>query len=504
MNVLSETNNPPLAAVEVYYNGCKLTPAPLIDWTVEPQFDDTGNRTSDLNRLTLTGTVLVCPSGSYEKMFTKQEELRTAFSVDNQDFVILAGPANKTLTEGTIISSGLTPKVVGVSIPADTQFQRIDYTIDLEDLVGASGVSGVTSSLSDSWSFEEDSDTCTVTVTHSVSAEGPDGETDKFDQALRAVQSRLGIDKLPLTLPYFVEPNASGGLFGFTHPSVEDGGPIFEVSVQRQETADIANGSYQATEVFRIVSGVPYYFTQRNEAYSEDSAGIATVTIDGTVQGLGRTLVPGEDEGGYGYQRACSGFINKVKPQLRWDASGIYTKFKEGSSNQGSGLAVYNPTSFSVTQNKCRGTVGFSITFTDDPTAYLPSGITTSSNSVSIVEATALKVSHAIPFRRLGNIVQDMKTSTEGSISISCQATAKNTGDAVNDTNRAIQYVQDEINRLKSLHANPANFLDIRITNLNQQFSDVDLTSSVTLDVAFVSDLSNTPNLNSDISLRTL
>jgi hypothetical protein len=122
MNVLSEVPTPPLAAVEVYYNGCKLTPAPLIDWTVEPQFNDTGIRTADLNRLTLTGTVLVTPSGSYEQMYTKQEELRTAFSEDEKDFVILAGPANKTLAEGAVICSGLKPKITSLTIPADTNF----------------------------------------------------------------------------------------------------------------------------------------------------------------------------------------------------------------------------------------------------------------------------------------------------------------------------------------------------------------------------------------------
>jgi len=502
MNVLSETQNPPLAAVEVFYNGCKLTPAPLVDWVVEPVFTDAGVRTADLNRLTLTGTVLVTPSGSYEKMYEKQEELRTTFSVDEKDFVILAGPANKTLAEGTVICSGLKPKVTSVSVPADTQFQRIDYTIELEDQVTVSGVSGVTSSLSDQWTFAEDPDTCTVNVTHQVNAEGPDGESDKFEQALRAVKARLGIDKLPLTLPCFVEPNASG-LFGILHPSVAtSGGPVFEVSVQRQEVADTANGTYQVTEIFTIVSGVPFYFTQRTESFDEDANGVANVTLAGTVQGLGRTLSAGEPDGGVGFARACSGFINVVKPQLKWDASGVYDKYKEGSS--GSGLAIFNPTSFSTTQNKCRGTIDFSITFTDDPTANLPSGIVSRTCSVSVNEAVNLKASHAIPFRRLGNIIQDIKTPTEGSISIQCQAQAKNTGDSTADTNRAIQFVQDELNRLKNLHANPADFVTLRITNLNPQWSDTDLTSTATLEFAFTVDLANVPDINSDISLRTL
>jgi len=500
MSVLSEVQNPPLNAVEVYYNGYRLLPAPLIDWTVESEFNDTGTRTSNTNRLTLTGSVLVVPSGSYEQMFVKQTALRSIFSVDNADFVILAGNGNKTLPQGTIISSGLRPKVNSVNVSADTQFIRIDYTVELEDLVAVSGVSGVTSSLTDQWSFDEQQDSCTVQVTHQVSAEGLQGEPDKFEQAFRAVKARLGIDKLPLQIPYFVEPNASG-LFGVVHPSV-NGGSVYEFSVQRSEVADIVNGTYSATEVFSIVSGSAFYFTQRNESFQEDSQGIATVTLGGTVQGLGRTLSALQPDGGLGFARAVSGFINRVKPQLRWDASGVYARYKEGSA--GSGLAIYNPTAYSVTQNKCKGTVDFSITYTDDPTANLPSGIVSSSSSVNTTEGIQLYASHAIPFRRLGNIIQDIRTTTEGSISIQCQANAKNTGNATADTNRAIQYVQDEINRLKAVHANSANFVTLRISNLNQQFSDVELTSSATIDFAFTVDLANVPNVNSNVSLRTL
>lgn len=501
MNVLSEIRTPPPAAVEVYYNGHLLTPAPLIEWTVDSEFDDTGTRSSNINRLTLTGTVIVTPSGSYEKMFEKQTDLRNAFSIDNGDFVILAGPGSQTLAAGTIISSGLRPKVNNVNIAADTQFLRIDYTVELEDSVASSGVSGVTSSLSDQWSFEEQENTCTLQITHQVSAEGVDGESDKFDQAFRAVQARLGIDKLPLQLPYFAQPNASG-LFGIVHPSIVGGGPVLELSVQRSEVADVANGTYSVTEIFMMVSGSPFYFTQRTESFEEDIDGTATVTLAGTVQGLGRTLSPSQPDGGLGFARAVSGFINFVKPQLKWEASGVYDRYKEG--NVGSGLALYNPTAFSVTQNKCRGTVDFSITFTDDRLANLPSGIISSTSTVSTVEGLRLYASHAIPFRRLGNIVQDIKTTTEGSISIQCQANAKNTGNATADTNRAIAYVQGELNRLKAIHANPANFITLRITSLNQQFSDTDLTSSATLELAFTTDLANVPNVNSNVSLRTL
>lgn len=501
MSVLSEAQNAPLAAVEVWYNGCRLLPAPLIDWTVEPQFDDSGSRTSDRNRITLTGSVLIVPSGSYEQMFAKQEELRSAFSVDGKDLLILAGAANKTLPSGAVISSGLTPNVVSLNISPDIHVTKFDYSVELDDLVAASGVSGITSSLSNQWSFQEDPDSCVLEVTHSVSAEGEDGEPDKFEQALAAVKPLLGIENLPIQIPFFTQPNFSG-LFNATHPSNPIGGPVFEVSHQREETADVANGSYSVVERFTIVSGVPFFFSNKTETYDEDANGVATVSVQGTVQGLGRTVdVPFGADGGRAFERASSGFINVVKPTLASIASGIYQRNK---TNIGSGLFVNNPTSLSISENKCRGTVGFSVSYTDDPSANIASGLANITSSVSITEANRLYASHAIPFRRLGNIVQDIKTTTEGTISISVQAQAKNTGNPTADTNRAILESQNELNRLKAVYANEADYQTIRISNINQQNSDKDLSCSATLDFIFTVDLASVPAVGSDISLRSL
>lgn len=501
MSVQSIAPNAPSSAIEVYYNNVRLSPNPLIDYTVEPQFDDTGHRLENKTRLTLTGSVLILPSGSYEQLYIKQTDFRNLFASDYKDFIILAGPANRTLPSGTVISSGLKPKVVSLNISSDVHVSRFDYTVDLEDLVTVSGVSGATSSLTNQWSFKENSDNCTLEITHNVSADGPDGAADKFQQALKAVKQLTGIDKLPIDLPYFTEPNASG-LYGFIHPSNPAGGPVFELSVSREETADVANGSYSVTEVFTLVSGVPFFFTSHNESYQEDVNGIVTVTVDGTVQGLGRTMSPSFGaEGGFGFARAASGFINVVKPRLPYDASGIYLRHK---GIVASGLNITSPTSFSVTENKCKGTVGFSISYTDNPAAFVPSGIVSRQESVSITNGIRVYATHAIPFRRLGNLLQDIRTTSEGQISIQCQAQAKNTGNQKADTNRAIQYVQDELNRLRNIHANSSNFITLRVGSVEQQVSDVELNCSATVSYIFTVDLANVLSPTSDITLRML
>jgi hypothetical protein len=500
MSVLSEVNQLSPSTVEVRYGDCRLLPAPLIDFNVEPQFNDAGVRQSNTTRLVLNGTILILPSGSYEQMYVKQEELRTAFSVDNLDFVILAADGNKTLPEGTVICSGIQPRVKSLNIEPDVHVTRFDYTIELEDSIAASGVSGVTSSFNNQWSFREDQDTCTLLVTHNVSAEGVEGEPDAFDNAIRAVKAELGIDKLPIQLPCFTEPNASGGFF-FTHPSNPDGGPIFEVSVQREETADISNGSYSVTEVFRIVSGVPFYFTSRNDSFSTGSDGVSTVTIDGTVQGLGRTLVANEPIGAQGFERASSGFINHVRPQIQWDASGIYSKYK--LNNTGSGLILNNPQATSISQNRCRGEITFSFTFTDDRSANVPSGIISLTTDVQRSDAIRLFASHPIPFRRLGNLLQDIQTTVPGTITINAQAKAENTGDPIADVNRAIVAIQNEINRLRMIHANTNSFQTLRISSLQNQSSDVDLTANVNVAYEFTVDLAAVQSADSDISLPT-
>lgn len=503
-NVISNVPNPPPSTVIVKYNGNRLYPAPLISFTISSVFDDVGVRQVDNTKLTLTGSVLVIPSGSYEVMFQKQLDLRDTFSTDFKDFLILAGDGNHTLPTGSIISSGLRPKVTSLNIAADPQFNRIDYTVELEDNPPVSGVSGVTSSFSNQWNFREDQDNCTVRLTHNVSAQGIQQTPGAFDNAIRKVKANLGIDKLPIQIPSFTEPNASG-LWGFIHPSNPAGGPIFEISVQREETADVANGSYSATEVFVIVSGVPFYFTQRTFGFTEDQNGIASVTIQGTVQGLGRTLTQNLPEGGVGFQRALSGFLNQVKPQIPFDASGVYIKYKPiAITSMGSGLNVVNPQSITITENRCHGTVDFSYQFTDNPQAFLPSGIVSRQCTVTRQEPVRIFASHPIPFRRLGPLLQDMKTTGEGTISLQCQAQAKNNTVPRDDTNRAILFVQSELNRLKGEHVNQADYVTVRITAQDQNFSETDLTASASVTFGFTVDLPNAPNINSDITLRTI
>lgn len=171
--ILSATNvEHSKSHVEVYYGkptepgALQLWPAPIFSFTEEAQCDDLGQRQSTTTRISIDGTILVLNSGCYETVYERQEVLRQAFSTDFRDFVVQAGGSNPNIPSGTPICSGLQPKVLSVNIEPDLQFQRADYTIELEAITPVSGVSGVTSSLSNQWSFTEQNDSCTVQVSH--------------------------------------------------------------------------------------------------------------------------------------------------------------------------------------------------------------------------------------------------------------------------------------------------------------------------------------------------
>jgi hypothetical protein len=472
--------------VKVFYGAYQLVPAPFVEWITESDHDaDTKIRTLLRTGIKLDGTFLITPSGSYEQMFIMQESLRTAFSIDAQEFRILAGPDNYTLPEDTPIVSGIYPLVKNVSIEPDVQFNRIDYSVDLE--IESNSVSGaLVTNFSDTWELSENPDGLFIDVTHSVSAKGINtlaSGTNAIHHALAAVKPKLGLSNLPYYLPYYTEPNASGG------ETVN----IYEVSVQRTESIDKLAGTYSVTEQFVIASGTDTYVHSRTATFEEDAASIARVTLNGTVTGMGRTNA--NLDGGIGYANALAGF-NTIRSQFAVDASGIYDEYKLGSGT----LYTNNPDSLSISKNQFVGTIQYTIVFTDDPADNLPSNIVETTSSIQRNEAIRLYASHGIPFRRLGPIIQDIKTPTEGQITVTANAKAENTGDSTLDVNRAIEYVQDEINRLRP---NPVDFQTLRLESVSQSDSDKELTAQATVVYVFTVDLGAVNSASSDIALTT-
>lgn len=483
------------AAIRCFYGDFELIPVPLIDYSIESIRPDGGTKLAEHVKLTLQGAY-VLPSGSFERVFLEgQQRLLNIFRTDYQPFSIIAGPGNKTLPEGYILFSGLYPRVTSINSEPDIWVNLLRYTVELEVY---SGIPGNTlnnappvESYSDNWSYSENSDNRTIDVTHTINAKGINtavSGTNAHINALSFVKPRVGLSNTPAFLSFYTEPSVSGGYSVSMQP----------ISTKRSESINIGDGTYEVNEVFVVVSGTVTAFDARTSSFEENEQKIAAITINGVVQGLGRTNL--NTTGGIGFTNALSYFQNTIQPAIPLDASGVYLRYKSPITG-GSGLNVTIPITTSITENRFLGTIQYSYSFNDDPSRVLPSGILELQTSITRVEALKLFASHAIPFRRIGNIIQAIETTTEGTITVTTNARAVSTGNKVTDTNLAIITTENEINRFRP---NSANFITLRLNNVTQTYSDSDLSSQVVASWTFTLDKADTPNADSAIVLKYL
>jgi hypothetical protein len=477
--------------IELRYGEVLLVPAPLIAYQQSVSRNEAKTREEVVETRTLRGSILV--SGGYHNVSFKQEELESAFSVDGREFSIQASADNPCLASGTYIVSGIFPRVLSIDIEEDIHFNKLDYTIVLENDVSISGLDGTVSDFSNVWDFSENSDECSVDITHNLSAQGVDTSvsgqpSNALANAKLRVLQFVGLENAPSGFPVYVQPVSGAGV-GF-----------YAISTSRAETANIEDGEFSVSEQFKLVSGIQPYIDQRSAQYQTDEEGVTTIVLNGTVHGLGRTNngaaeAPGRSSGGTGFANALSGFNNNIRPDFFLDASAIYTRFL------GSGTLSSTIQGLSITQNPCNGTITYSATFTDDPSEILPSGILERTCSVQITDPVRTLAIQTSPFRALGAIMQAICTTDPGSYQVQCTVRATNTGNSVIDTNRAIEYAEQELNRLAP---NPADYNDIRLTSRNRTMDDVNRSITVSWAWTFTQDLATVPGDTASVVLGRL
>ena len=472
---------------ELYYGGQRLYPAPLISFSRSFNRNDNDEALSYEDKWTLTGLYLNQPSGCYEDIVENQTNIKNIFAQDGLELTIQAGAAHANLPSGTLVTSGIYPYVESLELPEGTdQFYRFEYEVVLVAKTAASGVSGVVESSQDQWAYQEVPDNATTTVTHTVSAVGVNTATsgnpsNALENARDFVYYRLGTANAPAAFPNYVVPGDVSGISN----------NLFEFQRSRSESVDLEAGTYEVTETFVYVSGTLPYADSQSLSYEKDSEGIVNVTVEGTIQGYPRS--DGTSDPYAAFYNAQSGYLNTIEPGLGTLASGLYTSY--GGSGT---LAVTNPQSISLNENRYLGTLQYSIQYTDDPAEVLPSGIVEQTLNVQRKDGIRLMVSHVIPQRRLGNILQDIQTPTPGVLTINASAKSENTGDVVADVNRAISHCQDLVNQNRP---NPAEFINIKLNDVTQDHSKTELTASVTVSWEFVMDLAQVNSPDSDIIL---
>jgi len=300
-----------------------------------------------------------------------------------------------------------------------------------------------------------------------------------YTNAYTYASTRIGVNQVPTGFPYYVDLTDQNDTWQ-------------EISTKRTETANVTGGSYSITENFKIGSGVYPWSHQRRMSFDVDHSDIVTIDINGTVQGFGRTNIG--PSGNIGFDNAVSGWINHVKPGLHADAAKFYSDL--GYVNGLNSDAV----SHSVAQIEFAGRVEYGAQFTDNPAGSLPSGISERKVTYNRQDPIEVIAWHAIPFRALGDIKQEMGTPTRGMISISANARAKYTGNIETDVNRAIALVESDINAVRP-DPNTAEFTTLELSGppvLN--YDPVTLSASASVNYTFTLDIAGVNSSSGDLT----
>ncbi len=476
--------------LQVSYGGSILLPSPLIQHSVSVERDDAGNRELIRTTRTLTGQIMTSGLG-YHFVRQKQRELELAFSVDNLEFKIIATANHPCLLAGTPIESGVFPIVQSIDIQEDVQFNRLDYSIVLEDETAPSGVSGLVTGLSDTWQYSENDQECLVDITHNVSAQGVNTSisglpSNAVDNAVARIKSLIGLENAPSGFPCYVQP-ASGSNVRF-----------YEVTTQREESINREDATYSITENFRLVSGILPFVDERTSSLQIDDQSITTINLQGTVRGFGRTNDGAQEGhgragGGMGFLNAQSGFNSLVRPNWVNDALLVYDRFGGSGS-----LAINNPQAINISQTPCQGSVGYSVTFTDDPSELLPSGIQELSCTIARTDPVVQNAIIGVPFSAIGPVFQRLCTTNEGTYAIACNVIAKNTGVDIVDINRAIKVAEIDIIKRQP---NLSDFIQLKLTGRNTTTDRINRSISVTFTWTFSMDIATVPSDTGPVTL---
>jgi hypothetical protein len=408
----------------MFYGDYEFAPVPLFSWGKELVRDSKFDELFIVNTLSFEGILLEdtpSESGGFVLMNQKRANLQSALTASGTQELLIT-------FEGNTIVSGIFPRVNNVNIDAGIWVDRVNYSFQMQYDEGLDP-SGLIQSFSETWEFNENEDRRSVSATHNINAVGINtagtGTNNALTNARDFVLLRTGYINVPPGHPAFVQ--GSGTLTAFEE--------------LRSETADVQTGSFAVVENFTLSSGNFVHIRTGQLQLADD--GITTVSLNGNVRGLGR--------GDTAFPRALNAWDNIFKPRLPADASGIYNSL-------GGEATLFTSTfqSFSLTQNEFTGTLDYSVSYNDDPSTDLPSGIQDFTLNVQDQPPVRLFASFAIMERSLGNVVQDIGTSTEGRFSITGSAIGKQ-GFLFDDL---VQFVEDEVNAVRPL---PASYVTLRL-----------------------------------------
>ena len=453
----------PVGSVRMKYGDYNFSPVPIFSWSNELVRDEKQESLFLRTNVDFEGNLLETlpsESGNFPKMYLQKELLKRALTESGRQEWIITH-------EGNSVQSGIFPLVTNLEFAAGVWVDRIPYTFTFVFEQALSGKIPV-QSFQENWNFEENEDR-SVTVSHDLSAVGINTSindtSNSIQNAKLFILSRIGYSNVPAGHPVFASGTSNLPLTAFEE--------------RRTESVDVQAGSFGVTEQFTLSSG--NYIHIQNGQFNTDAEGITTVSLDGNVRGLGR--------GDISYQRAISAINSIVRPNLPFDASGVYSEFGGEAT-----IFTDTPQSRSFTKNKFAGTIDYSITYTDDPTQDLPSGVQDFTITVQDDKPVRLFASFPIMERALGNVVQDIGTSTEGRFTISGSAIGKQ-GFLFTSL---MDFVEGKINALKPMSI---DYITLRLDSRSITKDEEKNTLNFTFVWLYTKDLSSIPDATDDIIL---
>lgn len=449
-------------STRMFFGDYEFEPIPIFSWSTEVIRDA---KLEDLflrNSLDFTGVILDIPveSGSFQTLMQRRDNLKN---------VLTASGSNewRITFNGNHLVSGIYPQVSNISFDEGTWADRINYTFSFTFDEQISGKSPI-QDFSETWDFEENDDRRSVTASHNISAVGvntnPSGTNNALENARTFVLSKTGYENVPPGHPAFVE--GSGTLSAYEE--------------LRSENIDSQAGSFSVVESFTLSSG--NFIHTRNAQFSTDNNGITTVSLDGNIRGLGRKHTA--------FPNALSAWNNNILPGIPGDASGVYSQF-----NGEAILFTSNFESISITKNDFTGTISYNVSYTDDSSQNLPSGIQDFTLNIQDEKPLRLFASFTIMERALGNVVQDIGTSTEGRFTISGSAIGKQGF----PFQSLLDFVEERINQNRPLSV---NYITLRLSNYSVSKDEDKNTVSFNITWTYTKDLSQVPVANDDVILE--
>lgn len=346
----------------------------------------------------------------------------------------------------------------------------------------------------------EDSPYHAFTVTHTISAQGffNNGTSKKeaFEEAYRYVNTRKKDSLGTINTDAFAKPYLGSSklemkeykIAGLTSDVVSsaDIGAYSEYNRIRTSSTDLASGSYSLTTTFTLSRESVYIEISGN--YTRDESGDASISIEGTIQGLSTKNPDAAQHDKITQARSAfdtiAGNLKSASKIYQYANDKIYDKFQIDKT----GVSLRDvPLNYSFGENKNNGTITFNVTY-----KVCPGEVVSLLNSITgalvaqatIVDNNRLGAGHdfnqivIIPIvgRAAGPVIQDMTTTKERTRSVTIDVTLE----AQYRTSTNILVRTQTLSKVDSYK--PASYSDIYIQNFNETWDWMAGKYNVTID----------------------